>query len=100
MEDLNMTATESKLAAAMPESTPKTTTKQRRGFAAMDPSRQKELASRGGKASHAKGTGHEWSRDAARTAGKTGGIASGIARNRKKAIREAQKAAAETKTQS
>jgi general stress protein YciG len=64
-----------------------TPTKQRRGFAAMDPARQRELASRGGRASHAKGTGHEWNRDAARNAGKAGGIASGVSRNRKKAER-------------
>jgi hypothetical protein len=58
----------------------------------MDPQRQKELASRGGKASHAKGTGHEWSRDAARNAGRAGGIASGVSRNRKKELRLAAKA--------
>jgi len=58
----------------------------RRGFAAMDPERQRELASRGGRASHAKGTGHEWDREAARDAGRKGGIASGITRgtNKKK----------------
>lgn len=46
----------------------------RRGFASMDPSRQKEIASKGGRAAHEKGTAHEWSSDEARTAGQKGGI--------------------------
>lgn len=50
--------------------------KQRRGFAAMDPSKQKEIASKGGKASHAHGTGHEWNASSAREAGRKGGLAS------------------------
>jgi general stress protein YciG len=50
--------------------------KARRGFAAMDPAKQKELAARGGKASHAKGTGHEWTSAAAKAAGRKGGLAS------------------------
>ena len=47
--------------------------KSKRGFASMDPDRQKEIASKGGRAAHAKGTAHEWSRDEARTAGRKGG---------------------------
>ncbi len=47
----------------------------RRGFAAMDPARQREIASKGGKAAHAKGTAHEWSADEAREAGRKGGVA-------------------------
>lgn len=50
--------------------------KQRRGFAAMTPERQREIASKGGKASHEKGTGHEWNAQAAREAGRKGGIVS------------------------
>ena len=50
--------------------------KQRRGFAAMDASKQKEIASKGGKASHAHGTGHEWNASSAREAGRKGGLAS------------------------
>jgi general stress protein YciG len=50
--------------------------KQRRGFAAMDTSKQKEIASKGGKASHAHGTGHEWNASSAREAGRKGGLAS------------------------
>lgn len=48
--------------------------KSRRGFASMDPSRQKEIASKGGRAAHEKGTAHEWSSDEARAAGQKGGI--------------------------
>lgn len=44
-----------------------------RGFASMDPDRQREIASQGGKASHAKGTGHEFSSEEAREAGRKGG---------------------------
>ena len=50
--------------------------KQRRGFAAMDPAKQREIASKGGKASHEQGTGHEWDSEAAREAGRKGGQAS------------------------
>lgn len=47
----------------------------RRGFAAMDPERQREIASKGGRAAHQKGTAHEWSADEAREAGRKGGVA-------------------------
>ena len=47
--------------------------KSRRGFASMDPARQREIASKGGRAAHAKGTAHEWSSDEARVAGRKGG---------------------------
>ena len=47
--------------------------KSRRGFASMDPSRQRAIASRGGKAAHEKGTAHEWTSDEARDAGRKGG---------------------------
>lgn len=47
--------------------------KSRRGFASMDASRQREIASKGGRAAHAKGTAHEWSSDEARVAGRKGG---------------------------
>ena len=50
--------------------------KQRRGFAAMSAEKQREIASKGGRASHEKGTGHEWSTEAARAAGRKGGLAS------------------------
>src|SRR5690606_27693992 len=47
--------------------------KSRRGLASMDPARQRAIASKGGKAAHAKGTAHEWSSDEARVAGRKGG---------------------------
>ena len=47
----------------------------KRGFASMDPQRQKEIASRGGRAAHEKGTAHEFSSDEARKAGRKGGEA-------------------------
>lgn len=47
--------------------------KSRRGFASMDSSRQRDIASKGGKAAHAKGTAHEWTADEARRAGRKGG---------------------------
>jgi general stress protein YciG len=50
--------------------------KQRRGFAAMDPAKRREIAKMGGKASHAQGTGHEWTSETARIAGAKGGAAS------------------------
>lgn len=47
----------------------------RRGFAAMDESRQKSIASAGGRAAHEKGTAHEFNREEARAAGRKGGEA-------------------------
>ncbi|MBX4197936.1 KGG domain-containing protein [Candidatus Parcubacteria bacterium] len=44
-----------------------------RGFASMDPLRQKEIASRGGKAAHERGTAHEFTPEEAREAGRKGG---------------------------
>ncbi|NBX69722.1 MAG: hypothetical protein EBR01_12255 [Proteobacteria bacterium] len=53
------------------ETTPQ---KSKRGFASMDPQKQKEIASRGGKAAHAKGTAHEFTSEEARGAGRKGGL--------------------------
>ena len=44
--------------------------KGKRGFASMDPTRRREIASMGGKAAHAKGTAHEWSSEEAKEAGR------------------------------
>lgn len=44
-----------------------------RGFAAMDPEKQKRIASEGGRAAHKQGVAHEWNRDEAREAGRKGG---------------------------
>ena len=41
----------------------------RRGFAAMDPDKQKRIASMGGKAAHKAGRAHEFSIEEARVAG-------------------------------
>jgi general stress protein YciG len=42
----------------------------------MDRAKQREIASKGGKAAHVKGTAHEWSSEEAREAGRKGGMAS------------------------
>ena len=47
--------------------------KSTRGFASMDAARQREIASKGGRAAHQKGTAHEWTSDEARSAGRKGG---------------------------
>lgn len=52
----------------------------RRGFAAMDRDRVKEIASKGGKAAHAAGTAHQFSSDEARVAGRKGGMAPHVRR--------------------
>ena len=44
-----------------------------RGFAAMDQERQREIARKGGKAAHERGTAHEFTTDEARAAGRKGG---------------------------
>lgn len=44
-----------------------------RGFASMDPKKQKMIASKGGRAAHAKGTAHKWTSEEARAAGRIGG---------------------------
>lgn len=54
--------------------------KSARGFASMDQAKQKEIASKGGRAAHAKGTAHEFDSGEARAAGRKGGMA--VSRNR------------------
>ena len=44
-----------------------------RGFAGMDPERQRQISSQGGKAAHQKGTAHEFDSEEAREAGRKGG---------------------------
>jgi uncharacterized protein len=53
-----------------------TRTSGKRGFASMDADTHRAIASKGGKAAHAKGTGHEWTSETARLAGRKGGLAS------------------------
>ncbi len=46
-----------------------------RGFAAMGEEERREIASKGGKAAHIKGTAHEFTSEEARLAGQKGGVA-------------------------
>jgi general stress protein YciG len=61
--------------------------KEDRGFASMDRAKQREIASKGGKAAHQKGTAHEWTSEEAREAGRKGGMAS---HRRRKGLQEGQ----------
>jgi general stress protein YciG len=54
--------------------------KSKRGFASMDAEKQREIASKGGKAAHEKGTAHEFTSEEAREAGRKGGEA--VSQNR------------------
>jgi uncharacterized protein len=54
--------------------------KRKRGFAAMDEEKQRQIASKGGKAAHEKGTAHEFTSEEARIAGHKGGEI--VSRNR------------------
>lgn len=47
----------------------------RRGFASMNPERQRKIASQGGKAAHASGNAHQFNTAEAREAGRKGGLA-------------------------
>jgi uncharacterized protein len=58
-----------------------------RGFAGMDPERQRQISSQGGKAAHQKGTAHEFDSNEAREAGRKGGMVSG---GRRRAREQAQ----------
>ena len=68
----------------MPENQKSEQQKSRRGFAAMSPDRQREIASQGGRAAHQQGVAHEWSADEAREAGKKGGQISGMKRSNRR----------------
>lgn len=46
-----------------------------RGFASMSKEKQREIASKGGRAAHLKGTAHQWTTEEARAAGRKGGMA-------------------------
>src|SRR3954471_14652279 len=50
-----------------------TTGTRSRGFASMDTEKQREIARKGGRAAHEKGTAHEFTADEARAAGRKGG---------------------------
>jgi general stress protein YciG len=80
--------------------------KSNRGFASMDAQKQREIASKGGRAAHAQGRAHEFTPDEARTAGRKGGEvvsrdrahmaaigrAGGQARGRNRALQAAREA--------
>jgi general stress protein YciG len=82
--------------------------KSNRGFASMDTGKQREIASKGGKAAHAQGRAHEFTPDEARVAGRKGGEvvsrdrahmaaigrAGGQARGRNRALQAARESAA------
>lgn len=60
------------------------TGRSRRGFAGMDSEKQREIASKGGKAAHLSGNAHKWTTEEAREAGRKGGMTSGVSKNRHK----------------
>ena len=66
----------------MEDGTVNTERKERRGFASMSAEKQREIASKGGRAAHEKGTAHEWTADEARSAGRKGGQVSRGGRGR------------------
>jgi len=49
----------------------------RKGFASMDPNKQREIASKGGKAAHMSGNAHQFTPEEARVAGRKGGESRG-----------------------
>lgn len=53
---------------------PQKKTKGQQGFASMPKDRQREIASKGGRAAHQQGTAHEWDSEEARLAGRKGGL--------------------------
>ena len=57
-----------------------TSRKSNRGFANMDPQRQREIARQGGRAAHQQGVAHKWNSEEAREAGRKGGKNSGSRR--------------------
>lgn len=59
----------------------KSNQKKLRGFAAMDPEKQREIASKGGKIAHLRGNAHEFTPEEAREAGRKGGKA--VSKDRK-----------------
>jgi len=50
----------------------------------MDPEKQREIASKGGRVAHEKGRAHEWTGEEAKEAGRKGGAASHRNQNRQR----------------
>jgi general stress protein YciG len=71
-----------------------------RGFASMDRERQREIASKGGRAAHRKGTAHQWSAEEAREAGRKGGTSVSRDREHMAAIGREGGASAHRRTRS
>jgi len=57
-----------------------------RGFASMNPEKQRDIARKGGRAAHSRGTAHEWTSEEARIAGRKGGEASHGGGRKKKSM--------------
>lgn len=62
------------------------TEKKPRGFAAMSPEKQREIASKGGRAAQRQGVAHQWTREEAQAAGRKGGEATSRDRAHMRAI--------------
>ncbi len=71
-------AAQSRAASASGQGSPRA--RSNRGFASMDRSKQREIASKGGRAAHQKGTAHEFDSSEARAAGRKGGVT--VSKNR------------------
>ena len=69
-------STGSKSSTSKSSSSNKSDNTSNRGFASMDEAKQREIASKGGKAAHEQGVAHEWNSEEAREAGRKGGQAS------------------------
>jgi len=54
-----------------------------RGLAAMSPERRREIASKGGRTSQARGTAHQWTPEEASAAGKKGSARYALRHNEK-----------------
>jgi len=72
--------------------------KQKRGFSAMSPEKQSEIARLGGKAAHVKGTAYKFTPEEAKIAGKKGAIARARNLREKQAADEAAAATAPAAT--
>lgn len=59
----------------MPSTDKQRSSSRGRGFAGMDEARRREIASKGGRTAHARGTAHEFDSAEAREAGRKGGQA-------------------------
>ena len=66
----------------MEQNNAKVEEKKKRGFAAMDPAKVREIASKGGRAAHEQGTAHQFTAEKAREAGRKGGVAPHVRRGK------------------